>query len=149
MEEIHGGKMRPPGNRGNGAFNMDVLRIFFLFLILCVASFYGCKQAAQNMLKQADCYSEKAKDRCVTPNRMIRQIFKLKKNWIPKYIECELFISLGFLCLFPLYIGLCFVYTSPEQMVSLMISVHLVLTFVDIVWFLIASSQYKRLSRKG
>ena len=127
------------GNRGEGELSMDMI---FVFVGLSMLSSLHCKNLSKEMIKEVGIVMRYYPKRYIRPKRWIRRLFNIHQQMIPRYLYIELFVSIIYASLGPIYLilAVCF---GTKVAAALVLS-HMCFVLINTSYIIVRTSIFKR-----
>lgn len=118
---------------------MDIL---FVFLGLAGISFYHCENLTVEMIKKVGTIIQHYPKRYIVPKRWMRKIFGINQQMVPRYLYYELFVSIAFAVLGPIYLILisCF----GKEVGGILILSHMCFVILNTSYIIIRTAIFNR-----
>ncbi len=121
---------------------MDVWFIF-AFVAFTLLSFFNCRNSTIGMINEIGINARFYPKQYTTLPNSIRKFFNIKNKEIPKFLFCELIISILFAILGPIYIIVYLCCDGNNGVGGMLLLFHAGLILVNLVFFTILSTIFK------
>ena len=122
---------------------MDI-SLFFAFIAYTLLSYFNCRNSTIGMINEIGINNRFYPKRYMTLPRKMRRLFSINNKLIPKYLFCELIISIIFVALGPIYIIIYLCYNGDNSVGGILLLFHSGLIIINLIFFTIMSTIYKR-----
>lgn len=120
--------------------NMGRFEVIAVFFALSVISFCACKNSAKGMIEKVKILPRSRAIRYVRPHKLLREMFGLSHDAIPRFLCFEFCIAILFLALFPLNVALYLCTGCTKQVAGIQVLAHIFLILLDstglTLWYL-------------
>ena len=116
----------------------------YVYLGIAVLSFLTFKNLAVGQIEEIGISSRYYPKHYITPKRWIRNIFHIKKQKIPRFLNFELLLSFFFLALGPLNIVIYTAVDGDKFIGGMLVMFHSCLALINMIFIAIMTLLYKR-----
>lgn len=122
---------------------MDI-EFVFISVAFVILSCFNCRNSAIGMIGEIGINERFYPQKYKTLTRGMRKFFNINYKMIPKYLFCELIISILFAMLAPIYIIIYLCFGKNINVLGGLLLFHVCLIIADRIFFIIMSTIFKR-----
>ena len=117
-----------------------LILLIFTFTLL---SFFNCKNSTIGMINEIGINNRFYPKKYTTLPSSMRSFFNIRNKTIPKFLFCELIISILFAILGPIYIIIYLYCNGNNSVGGCLLLFHAILIIINLVYFAIMSTIFK------
>ena len=118
--------------------------VFYMFWALSTLTYFDCRNSTIVMITEIGVKQGYNPKWYITPQRLVKKLFKLKESIVHKYLYFELYIAILFGLLFPIN-SLIYLCTNGSKIIAgVLLITHLCLGYANKIYFWIVSCILKR-----